>query len=227
LKRSVRDMSESDRIRRLMETVPPAEMEPRPYQEEREFSRRLDLELGFDIAGCEARVILEHPATPWAGLDPETLQTPYAELRRMLSRAAPLPGSRIADIGAGYGRMGLLVGALHPELHFTGVEICPVRALEGGRMLARFPNVDWRCGDVTSDSEPFPEADHYFIYDFSGLESLFRMIDRLKSVARKRKITVIGRGRRTRDHIERMEPWLNAMVPPRHFGNFSIYTSAD
>jgi hypothetical protein len=94
-------------------------------------------------------------------------------------------------------------------------------------MLARFPNVDWRCGDVTSDSEPFPEADHYFIYDFSGLESLFRMIDRLKSVARKRKITVIGRGRRTRDHIERMEPWLNAMVPPRHFGNFSIYTSAD
>jgi hypothetical protein len=209
-----------------METVPGPELPPGPYSEEREFSRLLDLNLGFDIPTCEAKILREFPATPWAGLDPETLQTPYAELRRMLACVAPLPGSRIADIGAGYGRMGLLIGALHPELHFTGVEVSPVRAGEGARMLAPFSNVEWRCGDATASEGDFPHADHYFMYDFSDLESLFRVIDRLKTIARTRSISVIGRGRRTRDHIERMEPWLTAMVPPGHFGNFSIYRSA-
>ena len=143
----------------------------------------------------------------------------------MLGFVEPAPGARIADIGAGYGRMGLLIGALYPELRFIGVEVSPVRAHEGGRMLAPFSNVQWRCGDVTASGAEFPEADHYFMYDFSDLESLFRVIDRLKPIARKRRISVIGRGRRTRDHIERMEPWLTAIVPPRHFGNFSIYRS--
>jgi SAM-dependent methyltransferase len=218
-------MSEFDRIRKLMESVPPPELAPRPYPEEREFSRVLDLELGFDITSCEARILREFPATPWAGLDPETLQTPYAELRRMLRFVEPSPGARIADIGAGYGRMGLLIGALYPELSFIGVEVSPVRAREGARMLASFPNVEWVCGDVTSSGGEFPDADHYFMYDFSDLESLFRVIDCLKPIARKRKISVIGRGRRTRDHIERMEPWLTGIVPPGHFGNFSIYRS--
>ena len=220
-------MSEIDRIRKWMESVPHPDRSPCPYPEEREFSRQLDLDLGFEIAACEARILREFPATPWAGLDPETLQTPYAEIRRMLACLGPMPGSRIADIGAGYGRMGLLIGALHPDLHFSGVEVSPVRAAEGGRLLAPFPNIDWRCGDVTSAGGFFPDADHYFMYDFSDLESLFQVIDRLKSIARTRKISVIGRGRRTRDHIERMEPWLTAIVPSGHFGNFSIYRSAE
>ena len=220
-------MPDLGKIRSLLESVPGPGSVPEAYTVERDFSRRLDLELGFDIAGCEARILRESPATPWAGLDPETLQTPYAEIRRMLASIYPIPGARIADIGAAYGRMGLLIGALHPDWRFIGFEISPIRAAEGARMLAPFANVEWSCADVTATGTSFPEADHYFMYDFSDLESLFRVIDRLKTIARTRRVTVIGRGRRTRDHIERMEPWLTAIVPPRHQGNFSVYRSGE
>jgi hypothetical protein len=216
-------MLESDPWWELLGSIPGAEGEAIPYAEAREFSRLLDLKLGIRVLETEARILAEHPATPWAGLDSETLQTPYPELRRMLRMLAPEPGSRIVDIGAGYGRMGLMVARFYPGVEFVGIEVSRERFVEGRRMLEGRPRIHWIHGDVTASGFEFPEADHYFLYDFSGIEPLYRVLDRLKAVARKRPLSVIGRGRRTRDQIERNEPWLSGVIPPEHHGTFSLY----
>jgi precorrin-6B methylase 2 len=209
-------------------------METYSYASAKEFSRALDDALGFQIEAVEKTIIEHDPHTPWAGLEPQALQTPYPEIRLMLQQLSLKSGQTIVDLGAAYGRMGLVIGAHHPEVKFIGYEISLERVKEGKRILCQFPfastganigSVQLLPDDISRTDWQLPEADVYFIYDFGDLESIIRVIDQLKKRAVKTPITVVGRGRRTRDHIERHEPWLSQVNSPRHCGNFSIYQS--
>jgi len=244
------DHSLDHSVSSLIGSIPLPRQDSYSYSEAKLFSQQLDLDLGFQVESVEKTILENHPRTPWAGLDPQALQTPYPEIRMMLSRLDLQPGQTIVDLGAAYGRMGLVVAGFHPEVQFIGYEVSVDRAREGNRVYelvrsalqngaADFPTINqkttlstfdsrWielRCEDISHTDWSLPDAEVYFIYDFGDLESIVRVIDLLKKRARQQPITVVGRGRRTRDHIERHEPWLSQVQPPEHCGNFSIYRS--
>jgi precorrin-6B methylase 2 len=157
----------------------------------------------------------------------QTLLTPYLEIRQMLEDLAPAPGSTLVDLGAGYGRIGFVVARHFPEVNFIGYEFVKERVDEGTRCLAIQGATRARLlqADLFSKSFVLPRAKFYFLYDYGSREAIEQTLNALKEAARAHPITVIGRGRLTRDLIEREHPWLSQVNPPRHRGNYSIYCS--
>lgn len=215
--------------------------DPYPYAPETtdaeamRYSEEVDRWLGFDLPETERRIAarlghsrLGDPQEFWVGLNIQSLLTPYTEIRELLERLKLEPGAITSDLGAGYGRMGFVIGQNYPELSFIGYEYVPERVAEGQRCLA-----PWGWGtrvrlDEVDLSDPafMPEpADVYFLYDYGTRPAVEKTILDLQAIARRRPITVVGRGRLSRDAIERKHPWLSQVVQPQHFRNYSIYRS--
>ncbi|MFL5814840.1 MAG: methyltransferase domain-containing protein [Bdellovibrionia bacterium] len=200
-----------------------------------QYSEQVDHWLGFDIVETEKKIHarlgnsrLGDPQEYWVGLNIQSLLTPYTEIRRLLDQLEIKPGDTLIDLGAGYGRIGFVMGHYYPESFFIGYEAVEERVSETLRCLSplRYSNVRMELADLSSpDFKPEP-ADYYFIYDYGTRPAVEKTLEDLKEVARTRKITVIGRGRLSRDAIERHHPWLSQVEPPKHFKNYSIYYSA-
>lgn len=206
------------------------------YADEKRISEGLDLQLGFEIPRVEslirtrlqksARAITENPEQTWSHLSPQIFQTPYLELERTILAADP--DSQIktwVDIGAAYGRLGIVLARLRPNARFTGLELVPERVEEGRRVyeLRGLRATDLRCVDVTDT--PLPPADLYFIYDFGHRSAIDQILEKIKIQARAGPVTVVGRGRAVRDAIERSHPWLSSIRRPLHETHYSIYYS--
>lgn len=217
----------------LVDLFPSTESGAYNYREAKAHSQRVDEFLGFQIDAIEAKLIAETQDAfeikeKWVGLDPSALQTPYGEIRNLLHAVQIKPKQTIIDFGAAYGRMGLVVGAHYPESQFIGYEISKERVEEGNRIYreCQLKNAKLLQQDLADPQFQFDEADVYFIYDFGTLRSIQKIIAQLKTIVSRRPITVVGRGRRVRDEIERKEFWLSQVIAPEHYGNFSIYRSA-
>lgn len=154
----------------------------------------------------------------WVGLHPESIQTPYSELFQMCSHLELNSGDHVVDFGAGYGRLGVLIGRAYPGVSFHGIEFVPERVAEGKRV---FPELHLTVGDLTAP-EFFPEpADHYFIYDFGKVPHIRRLLAQLSELADRKKFTITGRGKGIRSLIAHEFPWLTASYSEE---NFSIYS---
>jgi hypothetical protein len=200
-----------------------------------EYSEALDHWLGFEIAKVEEQIHarlgtsrLGDPQEYWVGLNIQSLLTPYTEIRILLEQLQLKPGDRLIDLGAGYGRIGFVIGQNYPESSFIGYEAVEERVRETHRCLSRFhfPNVRMEVADLSDPAFRPEPADFYFIYDYGTRPAVEKTLEDLRQIARTRKITVIGRGRLSRDAIERHHPWLSQVERPRHFRNYSIYFSA-
>jgi precorrin-6B methylase 2 len=144
----------------------------------------------------------------------------------MLGALALPEGSHVVDLGAGYGRLGLVIAEACPKLRFTGFEISPERVAEARRVYA-LQGLDpgqMREADLSSPEFVPPAAQAYLIYDFGTRPAVEKVLRDLQTLARGQSFQVIGRGRLSRDLIERHHPWLSQVHPPRHMGNFSIYS---
>ncbi len=198
------------------------------YREAQIHATAVDRWLGLDISNIEAS--LQHKNSDqnlWIGLPPEALLTPYIEFRQILEKLQLAPGSTVIDFGAGYGRMGFVVGAHHPGVKFIGYELVPERVFEGARCLREqnCTSAQLLCANIDSPEFVLPEAETYFIYDFSHRAAIDRLLIRLQQLAKRRSIIVVARGRSSRDAIDHGAPWLSQVVTPEHFQNFSIYRS--
>lgn len=199
------------------------------YGEEKVHSAAVDHWLGIRVEVSEGEI--EDPgdgAQRWLHVPVETFLTPYSELRRMLEVVKPTPGSLVVDLGAGYGRLGFVVER-HTQARFLGLELVPERVSEGQRALARFgaARAQLEVADLAALDFVLPEADLYFVYDYGTRAAIAKTLGDLRAIARRRPLTVVGRGRAVRDAIEREEPWLSAVVAPEHHGNFSVYRSSE
>lgn len=215
--------------------IPEGAYDLRPsLKEAQTHSEQVDTWLGLQTQSIETR--LRDQATGasasnqelWIGLPVQSLLTPYTEIREILELLAPAPGTHVVDLGAGYGRMGFVMGRHFPEVTFTGYEFVAERVEEANRCLVpwNYSQVRILPADLSDPGfQPAP-ADFYFLYDFGSRAAVEKTLEDLKSIARTRSITVVGRGRRSRDAIERRHPWLSGVVAPQHHGTFSIYRSA-
>ena len=196
------------------------------YEAAKAHSRAVDAWLGLRIPEVEAS--FTETLLPWAGLSPDILLTPYTELRFMLDRLDLATGARVVELGAGYARMGHVLGRHHSGVTYLGIESVQGRAEEARRVLALHGIMNARVErrDLLSASDPVPPGDVYFLYDLTGRPAdTEAMLLKLRERAASAAITVVGRGRATRDAIERAHPWLSWVREARHYGNFSVYRS--
>jgi hypothetical protein len=201
------------------------------YAQAQAHAQQVDRWLGLRTAEIEASLALKRQLSQqlWIGLPVTAMLTPYTELRRILATLEPAQGSTIVDLGAGYGRMGFVVTAHYPGVRFVGYEFVGERVEECRRCMkgdfAQKGDFDMIQADLASPGfAPIP-ADHYFLYDYGTREAIDKTLEDLRLIARARPITVVGRGRASRDAIERRQPWLSEIIAPQHFGHYSIYRS--
>ncbi len=208
------------------------------YKEEQEYSDQVDAWLGIQTEKVEKEIqqgrfskemvgAIEKHQQLWVGLPVQALLTPYPEVRRILELLKPKPGSRVVDLGSAYGRIGFVVGRHFPKVHFTGYEYIRQRVDESRRCLEKWGFSHLKIEHVDlSQSEFMPEdADFYFIYDFGARKAIEKILQDLRSIARAQPITVVGRGRATRDAIELGHPWLSSVYAPTHYEHYSLYRS--
>lgn len=201
------------------------------YKDAQAHAAEVDAWIGLDTERVERELRTREVGDGeqlWIGLGSRALQTPYTEFRGLMERLDLASGQTIVDLGAGYGRLGFVVGRHHPELNFVGYELVNERVVEALKGLAKFdhPRVRMIQADLASGDFRPVDADAYFIYDYGSREAIEKTLSDLRDVATRRAIIVVGRGRASRDAIERGEPWLSQVVPPEHFDHYSIYRSA-
>jgi len=206
------------------------------YDDAKKHAEQVDAWLGLRADEIEAQ--LETQRGPedgqqrWIGLNLQTLQTPYLELRTMLEHLQPQPRQCVVDLGAAYGRLGLVLGAHYPEVFFAGFELVAERVNEGRRLLDEHRCLRARLeeADLRAPSFRLPEAEFYFLYDFGTRDAIEKTLQDLRAQAQvngaTRPLTVVGRGRAVRDAIERRHPWLSGVRAPENFTNYSVYRSA-
>jgi len=196
------------------------------YEVAKVHSAQVDQWLGYEIIETEA--LIQDQRLPWIGLAPETLLTPYTEIRFLLSKLGLETGMRVIELGAAYARMAQVIFCHYPGVSYCGIEMVEPRFREARRVLSLHGvPLEWlECSDVLAEDRPLPEGDVYFLYDLSSnLQDTERMVKKIKEKAKSHPVTVVGRGRATRSVIERHHPWLSAVKTPAHFGNFSVYRS--
>jgi len=163
----------------------------------------------------------------WVGLDPDILQTPYAEIYEMLKKLDPQGNTHIVDLGAAYGRMGFVLHYLYPEAFFTGYEYVTERVEEGNRMLNKYG-----CDraliveqDLSSEDFKLPEADIYFLYDYGRPDQIRYTLKELERMGEKKNLFVVARGTACRHYIHKSHPWLSQIFDIYHSNEFSIYSN--
>lgn len=163
----------------------------------------------------------------WVGLDLQTLQTPYSECLRILQLLKIKPYHHIIDLGAAYGRMGIVVGGLYIKNSFLGYEYVKARVDEGNRIFGElgFARSKLLEQDLADLSFELPEADVYFIYDYGQVEHIDRTLRQIEAVAKKRPVKVVVRGKFTKRIISDRHPWLDLQYEGKLEELFSIYTA--
>ncbi|MBC76679.1 MAG: hypothetical protein CME64_11750 [Halobacteriovoraceae bacterium] len=200
------------------------------YQDSQAHSAIVDDILGIDVINTEKGLrkkaqefqgpgtveswsaALHEGTLTWVGLNPAQLQTPYAELLELIEELEPQKNDHFIDLGAGYGRMGVLIGQLYPDCDFTGFEMAGERVDVGNHSYEKlgFKNAHLFQQNIASDTFELPVADNYFIYDFGNLPDMKKLIAKLEALAdEKRKFTVIARGRGINSLIQQTAPWLS------------------
>lgn len=207
-------------------------------------AKNLDKKIGFKSSKIETKLLQKYRAydqnedpssnknhyqgtQTWIGLHPQALQTSYDELYQVLIKLEKFEIKNIVDIGAAYGRVGIVGKAIFPNATFKGFEILKNRQLEANRVfeLLGLQNCEVYLQNVLTDGFRIPSADIYFLYDFSEIGDLCIILDQLSSYMKNNNFFVITKGDRLNYLIEKRykEFWrVNHFIK---VGELKIYSS--
>lgn len=195
------------------------------YQDNQIQSARLDSYLGFKCNEIETNLRLEakekfgagsieklsysrDKSLTWIGLNPAQLQTPYGEFVELLEKIDLNQYENIIDLGAGYGRLGLLIGLFYPKLNFLGVELVKERVDEGNRVYKKLliKNSKLIYGHI---NKFLSKSDLYFIYDYGDKDEMIHTLNLLSEIADSgHGFSVVARGSAINALICEKCPWL-------------------
>lgn len=157
-----------------------------------------------------------------------SVQSSYSALLMAL-RYVNLPsGSRFIDLGSGFGRVGITVGLLRPDIEFSGYEFVENRvnvATAAVKNLGLDKRVKFFQQDLSDQNFVFPEAETYYLYDPFTEETYKHIINKLTEVASRKKINVITKGN-AKLHFLKSEN-IRTWSKPQEFrtGNFCLFRS--
>lgn len=125
------------------------------------------------------------------------VQSGYSTVLTALRYLSPSSGMRIVDLGSGYGRVGIVVGLMRPDLDFIGYEYVPHRVEISSTCAERLglqERVHFYTQDLSLKDFQIPEADIYYLYDPFSEETYGHVLSQLVAISRHRKITIATKG---------------------------------
>lgn len=210
----------------------------------RSHSKELDKCLGLRIPKIEMNLVKEYRpyfmtedrsnkkqhykgTETWIGLHPQVLQTPYSEICEFFKMLVEFDIRNVVDLGAGYGRIGIVANAFCDSLHFTGYEILPERLDEANRIfdLLELENCKMINENILEDTFELPDADLYFIYDFSNPLDLRVILKKLSNRFFDKEFFFVAKGEGIRSLIQSKYPEFYATNGVIHSQNWSLYSS--
>ncbi len=208
------------------------------YEVAKAHAMAVDAWLGFRFEDVERERVSQAAALAtfesWAHLSPQAFQTPYVELRQIVSLLALREGECLVDLGCAYARLAFVLGWYFPRLKFLGVEACELRVREALRVLGERGLAESKgllqvlVADVTAAEFAWPVARAYFIYDFGTEAAVHSVLERLRLLARGPEVAgdffVVARGRRTHQVIHGSHSWLGLNLW-RQTNHFTIFRS--
>jgi len=209
----------------------------------RQHARLIDRLLGLNVMALESALVSRgrsqlptgsyeywgpaiHGGTQtWVGLDPQTLNTPYAVLYRICGLLKLAPGQVVVDLGAGLGRLGVVMNCCARSSEFLGLEYVPERVAAANQVYQRWGMTQAQCRECDLFAQEFqlPEADVYFIYDYGRHDHINATLAQLKTLAEQRPFKLVGRGQATNRLISLHHPWLESHYEGAVAENFKIY----
>lgn len=123
------------------------------------------------------------------------VQSSYATILLALRYLNLTKGSRFVDLGSGYGRVGLVVGLMRPDIQFIGYEFVKERvdiANKARDLLHLEKNVQFIAQDLSTFK--IPVADTYYIFDSFTDVSYAVIMDQLQEMTLNKRITVVTKG---------------------------------
>ena len=194
-------------------------------------SENIDNLLGLQSLKIEKQLLKANKnqmSNTWVGLHPQTLQTPYDEIYAFFMFLKEYNIESFVDLGAGYGRVAIVMNSFFPETSFIGYEIEESRVLEGRRVfeLLKLENATLIEQNILDDEFDIPKADVYFIYDFSqSVVDLKKILNKLSNKISTDNFFLIARGKGVRSLIQEKFPEFWASFGVFHKENYSIYSS--
>lgn len=125
------------------------------------------------------------------------VQSSYASILLAFRYLNLSRGSRFIDLGSGYGRIGLILGCLRPDVQFTGYEFVKERVDLANAVSARFQlssHVQFLTQDLSRPDFKIPTAETYYIFDSFSDSSYTIIMEQLKKMAQHQSITVVTKG---------------------------------
>lgn len=146
----------------------------------------------------------------YVGLNPEQLQTPYSEFHKIVEVISPEENHKVVDLGAGYGRLGLVCHAFDSSIIFEGHEYAQERVDEGNRIYEYLDieNSKLIQQDLCSDQFEMPSADIYFMYEYGDMMHVQESLKQLQEVSLKKNFRLVCRGKGSNNLIWNNHPWL-------------------
>jgi len=198
------------------------------YEQNKADSELIDRQiLNIDYLDIENQIQPVANKQLWLNYDIQGIQTTYKEILEMIHFFKESSIQKWCDLGAGYGRLGFVVGVVCEPSEFIGLEYAQLRVNEANRLYKLMDLSQCRLvqADLADEHFDLPLSEVYFIYDFGSRPDVEIVLKKLQVIAASHKIIVIARGRAVRRWILSDYPWLGQVNSPQHFENWSVFYS--
>lgn len=210
------------------------------------FSKEIDRKLDFRLFKIESKLLKKYRAfykseddsnrkkhfpscQAWIGLHHYTLQTPYCFIYEAFQYLKSINCDLrfVIDIGAGYGRVGLVVSQAYEDVRFIGYEVVKERVREGNRVFEKFglSNFILINENVLKQEFSLPLADVYFIYDFGEKDDIYLLLEIISRYTAAKEIFLIANGDYVNELLSGMSLTWKLEHDLNHNGKMKIYRS--
>lgn len=135
--------------------------------------------------------------------------------------------ARLTDLGSGYGRVGLVITLLRPDIKFIGYEFVSNRvdlANSAVKKLGIEKQLFYHQ-DLSSPEFKIPDAEVYYLFDPFTQETYTHVIAQLNQVAAQRKIMIVTKGN-AREQFTAINEKKNWSAPQvLNYANFCLFRS--
>ena len=106
-------------------------------------------------------------------------------------------GSKIIDLGSGYGRVGLVCTLLRPDIIFIGYEFVPHRVKAANNACQAFglqKSLSFIVQDLSLETFKIPDADVYYLYDPFTKETYAYVLQQIADLSKRKAVTTVTKG---------------------------------
>lgn len=156
------------------------------------------------------------------------VQSSYSTMLTMLRYLTLPPKSGFVDLGSGFGRVGLTIGLMRPDIHFRGYEIVEHRVKIASQASQNFDlssHVHFYAQDISAKDFQIPIAETYFIYDAFNESTYAHMLSQLAAIGKTKRITVVTIGDARNYFQQSSQKGLWSQPQEFDSGNFCLFRS--